>query len=215
MKSNKQRKSEIKLRRWQRQQAQREAAKPTLNPLPAGVLQADMARLAQLNGACSYFWHRGYYEDRAYCCRDCGADCVWTARDQKWWYEQVQGNLDSVAVRCRPCNAKFRAWRQSHCNTPEMAALRALWREQPDRAARERVERALASNDPAIRCLAAQALAWWWVQFEDKAACERLEDTELEKSWAPRIHRILDGELELLPRVRRVCHVVRTLLAGA
>ena len=213
MKSNKQRKSEIKLRRWQRQQAQREAAKPKLKLLPAGVLKADMERLAQLNGSC--FWHRGYYEDRVYRCRDCGADCVWTARDQKWWYEQAQAHLDSVANRCRPCNAKFRAWRQSHCNAPEMTALRALWLERPDRAARERVERALASNDPAIRCLAAQALAWWWMQFEDKAAFERLEETELEKSWAPRIHRILDGELELRPGVQHVCRAANTLPANA
>ena len=213
MKSNKQRKSEIKLRRWQRQEAQREAAKPKLKLLPAGVLKADMERLAQLNGSC--FWHRGYYEDRVYRCRDCGADCVWTARDQKWWYEQAQAHLDSVANRCRPCNAKFRAWRQSHCNAPEMTALRALWLERPDRAARERVARALASNDPAIRCLAAQALAGWWMQFEDKAAFERLEETELEKSWAPRIHRILDGELELRPGVQHVCRAANTLPANA
>lgn len=205
MKSNKQRKSEIQLRRWKRMEAQREVA--SCVRMPAGVLAADMGRLALIHGP--HFWHPGYYKDCAYRCRDCGANGVWSARDQKWWYEQVQGSLDSRASRCQSCRARYRNWRQSHCNASEMAALRELWRDRPDRAARDRVEQGLVAKDPALRSLAAQALAWWWYQFDDEASQERLEDMELEKSWAPRIHRILKGELELRPGVQRVCRVER------
>lgn len=205
MKSNKQRKSEIKQRRWKRMEAQREVAQP--KSMPAGVLAADMECLALVHGP--YFWHKGYYEDCAYRCRDCGAYGVWSARDQKWWYEQAQGCLDSRASRCKSCRTEYRAWRQSHCHAPEMEILRKLWRDRPDCAARDRVEQGLVAKDPALRSLAAQALAWWWYQFDDEASHERLEDVELEKSWAPRIHRILKGELELRPGVQRVCRVER------
>ena len=206
MKSNKQRRIEIKQRRWKRIEAMRQSA-PAPVP-PAGAIAANMERLAWLNsGTC--WWHPGYYVDIAYRCSDCGAACTWTAQSQKWWYEDVQGSLHAGVSRCTTCRAKYRAWRQSHCNATEMQALSTLWRDRPDQAARDRVERGLAAADPAIRCYAAQALAWWWVQFDDAKADERLEDVELEKSWALRIHRIVDGELELRAGVHRVCRAER------
>ena len=42
-----------------------------------------------------------YYEDRRFTCRDCGAECVWTAEQQRLWYEQGGGPVQSTAVRCR------------------------------------------------------------------------------------------------------------------
>ncbi|MEG0922269.1 MAG: hypothetical protein RSD57_14725 [Comamonas sp.] len=52
--------------------------------------------------------------------------------------------------------------------------------------------------------LAAQALAWWWVQYGDSAAHELREGIELERSCAPRIHRILGGEIKLRPGLHKV-----------
>ncbi|QMV72896.1 zinc-ribbon domain containing protein [Comamonas piscis] len=204
MKSNKQRKTEIKQRRWARMERQREVA--LLPAMPHGALAADTQLLALIHG--QSFCHVGYYVDISYHCCDCGATCVWTAQDQKWWCEQVQGNLYAGASRCKDCRARHRAWRQSHCDAAEMAALRALWRARPDASARARVNTALQAKAPDLRCLAAQALAWWWVQFGDQPAHAQLEALSLERSWAPRIDRILRRELELRPGVHRVCRVV-------
>lgn len=44
-----------------------------------------------------------FYVDKAYTCRDCGAEEIWIAKQQKWWYETAKGHIDSTAVRCRRC----------------------------------------------------------------------------------------------------------------
>ena len=204
MKSNKQRKTEIKQRRWTRMEQQRKAA--LLPAMPHAALAADTQLLALIHG--QSFCHVGYYVDISYSCCDCGAACVWTAQDQKWWCEQVQGSLYASASRCKDCRARHRAWRQSHCDAAEMAALRALWRARPDASARARVDVALQAKAPDLRSLAAQALAWWWVQFGDKPAHAQLGALSLERAWAPRIDRILQRQVELRPGVHRVYRVV-------
>lgn len=54
------------------------------------------------------FVQRGCYVDRRFACVDCGAEEVWTAAQQKWWYEVAQGEVYSGARRCRECRAKER-----------------------------------------------------------------------------------------------------------
>ena len=49
-----------------------------------------------------------YYEDVRFTCRDCGAAGVWTAEQQRLWYEQWGGPVQSTAVRCRSCRQKVR-----------------------------------------------------------------------------------------------------------
>jgi hypothetical protein len=49
-----------------------------------------------------------YYEDTRFTCRDCGAECVWTAEQQRLWYEQWGGPIQSTAVRCRACRQRVR-----------------------------------------------------------------------------------------------------------
>jgi len=49
-----------------------------------------------------------YYEDVSFKCRDCGAECVWTAEQQRLWYEQWGGSVQSTAVRCRACRQRVR-----------------------------------------------------------------------------------------------------------
>jgi hypothetical protein len=46
-----------------------------------------------------------YYEDLPFTCKDCGSKEVWTATQQKWWYEVAGGLLETTAVRCRSCRA--------------------------------------------------------------------------------------------------------------
>lgn len=49
-----------------------------------------------------------YYYDIEFTCTDCGKLEVWTAPQQKWWYEEAGGYFFSGAVRCRGCREKER-----------------------------------------------------------------------------------------------------------
>jgi hypothetical protein len=55
------------------------------------------------------FVERGYYVDRPFVCKDCGKSEVWTATQQKWWYETAKGDVWTIAVRCRPCRRREQA----------------------------------------------------------------------------------------------------------
>src|SRR5689334_10454203 len=47
-----------------------------------------------------------FYRDIEFDCVDCGRHEVWTATQQKWWYEVAKGSLYStVQKRCRACRA--------------------------------------------------------------------------------------------------------------
>ena len=52
--------------------------------------------------------YRDFFEDVEFICRDCGAVHIWTAVDQKWWFEVAGGSLYSHAVRCSTCRAARR-----------------------------------------------------------------------------------------------------------
>lgn len=44
-----------------------------------------------------------WYEDIHFTCRDCKEPDVWTARQQKWWYEVAGATFYKTAVSCRAC----------------------------------------------------------------------------------------------------------------
>ena len=106
MKSGKQRRREIKTARQRRaakaQQAQAEHLPLSFSPTEAIAVNPKL--LASYN---SYgeplFLARGWYQDQPFRCVDCDKDEVWTAAQQQWWYEVVQGSVYAHAVRCRPC----------------------------------------------------------------------------------------------------------------
>jgi hypothetical protein len=54
------------------------------------------------------FVTRGWYEPLLFVCKDCGKAEIWTAKQQKWWYEMAQGYVWSTAIRCRECRARER-----------------------------------------------------------------------------------------------------------
>jgi Probable zinc-ribbon domain len=101
MKSNKQRRAELKAKR-----AKRALELALLDPREinyselSGVLPADMSKLGHNTTAGAL---PTYYMDRAFTCRDCNGQEIWTAKQQKWWYEEAKGNIYSCAVRCRAC----------------------------------------------------------------------------------------------------------------
>ncbi len=44
-----------------------------------------------------------FYIDKPFKCKKCGKEEVWTAKQQKWWYEEAKGDLETTAVLCREC----------------------------------------------------------------------------------------------------------------
>lgn len=131
MKSGKQRRAEIKARRLERAAALA-ALGPgrTQRPWPAGVVEADPARLAHNN---TYALLPQFYVDQAFSCRDCGSQEVWTAKQQKWWYEEAGGNINSRAVRCRGC----RRIEQARVQEARRISAEGLARRQQERKNRE------------------------------------------------------------------------------
>lgn len=63
---------------------------------------------SKLNMGNSYSSAPEYYYDIEFDCRDCGAHQIWTAKQQKWWYEEAGGYFFAGAVRCRDCHIKER-----------------------------------------------------------------------------------------------------------
>jgi hypothetical protein len=151
MKSGRQRRAEIQAHRRKRAAvARRTSRTPWMEPakVPIGALPADQAKLAHDN---TYGPRPRYYVDKPFTCVDCGKEEVWTAADQKWWYEVAQGKILSDASRCLPCRRKRRlrrsqerrvhieglvtkyglaeAARRIHCTVAELERMRARWTE--------------------------------------------------------------------------------------
>ena len=72
-------------------------------------MPADQAELAHNN---TYDLLPRFYVDRAIVCRQCGAEGVWPAERQKWWYEVAKGNVESTAKLCRACRRREQAHRE-------------------------------------------------------------------------------------------------------
>ncbi len=110
MKSNKQRRREIRLARERRKAGKTRPIEQPMAPAgPVGTFPVSRSNLAPYN---SYgdplFVRRGWYEDKTFTCQDCGARETWTAAQQKWWYEDCKGQVYSTAIRCRACRLNKR-----------------------------------------------------------------------------------------------------------
>lgn len=122
MKSNKQRRLEIKARRRKRAEALKTSMFDTYNYRPLNCVAADQLQLAHNN---TYGPLPHYYVDKPFQCRDCGASEVWKASSQKWWYEIAKGNIDSTAIHCRECRSKRRLEKEEQKKHMEIMANRA------------------------------------------------------------------------------------------
>jgi hypothetical protein len=78
---------------------------------PGGCIPANLSEQAPNNSYDPLL----FYEDREFTCVDCGKREVWTAEQQKWWFEVAKGSIYSGAIRCRDCRA---ARRSVHRGTP-------------------------------------------------------------------------------------------------
>jgi hypothetical protein len=118
MKSGKQRRSELKVRKQSRQTkvVDRENAALEIerqamlaSKIADGKPIVDLTALAPNN---SYdvpdFVKLGYYLDRPFNCTGCNSPEIWKAAQQKWWYEEAKGALWSIAKFCRTCRHQER-----------------------------------------------------------------------------------------------------------
>ena len=131
VKSNKQRLAELKAKRTARKvktakgiRADQQAYIRMIGP-PIGSAPVNAGLLAlELSYRIPEFVTRGYYEDRPFTCRDCGKDQVWTATQQKWWYEIAKGGPSTTATRCRPCRKRERDRAAAHKQRTEEGIAR-------------------------------------------------------------------------------------------
>ena len=72
---------------------------PDIKP-PSDAILADHTQLQHNN---TYDPLPLFYVDKVLCCRSCGKEEVWSAQQQKWWYEIAKGNINSKAIHCRAC----------------------------------------------------------------------------------------------------------------
>lgn len=174
MKSGRQRREEIRQKRLERAKRLKErlSASPHGVAWPgAGVEEADQALLTRHN---PFSTVPAFYADKVFTCRDCGEEQVWTAKQQKWWYEERLGPIDSTAVRCLPCR-RARRTQRAHPGANLLGErrdrLRALGTRAPDAVARAEVEAALADKWWGLRTTAIATLGAWG----DEDSVERLK----------------------------------------
>jgi hypothetical protein len=99
MKSNRQKREELKQRRALKQLSQQELQlRHDLKSKRA--IPVDRSKIISRSALPRIPTH---YRDIRFTCKDCGAAEIWTATRQKWWYEKAQGEIESVATRCRKC----------------------------------------------------------------------------------------------------------------
>jgi hypothetical protein len=113
MGSDRKRRNRVKLRRVARA-ARRDALEQAARQrqLAARRVIVNEAALRPYNSyGAPPFVYRGYYLDTPFRCQDCGKQEVWTATQQKWWYEIAKGYVYSTANRCRTCRRKEQARR--------------------------------------------------------------------------------------------------------
>jgi hypothetical protein len=189
-KSGKQRRAEIQRKRLERAQKLEEASKRpdvrfnSSGQREPGVEPANREILSRHNNTYGPLPER--YLDRAFMCRDCGEQQVWTAKQQKWWYEVAHGHIDSVAVRCLPCRRKQRAAARapgSNLLRETCDRIRALGESPPNAAAWDEIETALSSKWLGVRSVAIATLGRWGDARAVAYLKAMAEDAENTRRW--------------------------------
>ena len=105
MKSNKQRRAELKTKKLTRAIKRSNVVRQR----PLNAVNCNPMLLVPNN---SYgtpdFVQRGFYIDVPFTCVRCGKEEVWTPTQQKWWFEVAKGDTRTSANRCRNCRRKER-----------------------------------------------------------------------------------------------------------
>ena len=49
-----------------------------------------------------------FWRDQPFTCKLCGKTEVWTARQQRQWYEEQGGEIEAIAIHCHDCRRELR-----------------------------------------------------------------------------------------------------------
>lgn len=75
-----------------------------MSQIPHDAIGADQTKHAPHGSYSPKFWYR----NETFACQDCGKVEIWTAEEQRWWFEVAKGPIYSRAIRCRACRLVFR-----------------------------------------------------------------------------------------------------------
>lgn len=92
-------------------------------PLPPATAPADPRQWSEKSQGSVAASFRTHYRDRAYRCRNCRKDALFSAAEQKIAYEVKKTHIDVQRVLCHAC------WRESHVVQLKIAACEARWAE--------------------------------------------------------------------------------------
>jgi hypothetical protein len=81
---------------------------------PADIPLDAIPAALDLQLPCNTYCPKIFYRDDPFLCKDCGKPQIWTAMQQRWWYEQCKGNINSMALYCRECRKKRREQKEAH-----------------------------------------------------------------------------------------------------
>ena len=109
MKSNKQKRLELQAKRQRREKKAVAIVKQTRSPAPYSTVPVNPTALRPYNSyGAPLFVTRGFYDDQPFSCKACRKEDIWTATQQKWWYEIAKGEVWSGAIHCRACRRRER-----------------------------------------------------------------------------------------------------------
>lgn len=121
MKSNKQRRLEIKARRLKRTKALKAGPNKIDLYRPLNSIEANQNELVHNN---TYGLLPSLYIDKPFKCQNCDTIEVWKATSQKWWYEVAKGHIDSTAIHCQSCRTKRKKEKKQQRTHMEIMAKR-------------------------------------------------------------------------------------------
>ena len=78
----------------------------TPDEVPSDAIPASVEVIARWRSSYSTFHRDPFYRDILFTCEDCGRESVWSAQDQRHWYEVLNGSPYSEARRCSECRKK-------------------------------------------------------------------------------------------------------------
>jgi hypothetical protein len=106
--------------------------------LPRGAVRGDVRKQQYCT---AHDVPKYFYVDEERRCVQCGADFVFEAAEQKYWYETLAFNFGSIPIRCAPCRRRRRT---EHALREQIGAARAAVRaDGKDPGARLSLARAL------------------------------------------------------------------------
>jgi Probable zinc-ribbon domain len=77
---------------------------PAFKPaLPKNAVRGDVARQMYCP---AHYVQKYFYVDEQETCVQCHEAFVFSAKEQKFWYESLQFNFNSTAIRCRSCGRR-------------------------------------------------------------------------------------------------------------